>query len=261
MTTLCGAVIARDAALTIDRCLASLAWADSLLVVVDDRTVDATADLAAQRGAKVEVRPFTDFARQRNAALQRAGSDWLLFVDADEVVTEELAREVRAIIDGGEPSTAGYWIPRRNILFGRWVRHAGWSPDYQLRLLRVQDARYREDRTVHELVDLRGEAGYLQAPLVHFNYATLSEFCTRQRYYASMEGADMFRRGVRPKPQNYVLQPWRQFWRRYVTWQGYRDGGVGLLLSSLMAYYELRSYLELTALWRGRPSPTTAPGP
>lgn len=250
MATLCGAVIARDAALTIERCLASLDWADSLLVVVDGRTVDATAEIATRQGARVEVRPFLDFARQRNAALRMAGSDWLLFVDDDEVVTPELAREIRGIVDGGQPTAAGYWVPRKNILFGCWVRHAGWSPDHQLRLLRTRDAAYREDRTVHELVELQGEEGYLQNPLIHYNYSTLAEFCTRQRLYASMEAADMFQRGVRIEPRNYLLQPWRQFWRRYVTWQGYRDGGVGLLLSSLMAYYELRSYLELRKLQR-----------
>ncbi len=249
MATLCGAVIARDAALTIDRCLASLAWADTLLVIVDDRTVDATAEIAARRGARVEVLPFLDFARQRNAALQRAEADWVLFVDDDEVVTPELALEVRGIVNSGETAAPGYWIPRKNILFGHWVRHAGWSPDHQLRLLRIRDAAYREDRTVHELVELPGEAAYLQSPLIHYNYSTLGEFCTRQRFYASMEASDMFRRGVRIKPQNYLLQPWRQFWRRYVLWEGYRDGGLGFLLSLLMAYYEFRTYLALRKLW------------
>ncbi|MGE5620124.1 MAG: glycosyltransferase family 2 protein [Sphingomonadaceae bacterium] len=249
MATICGAIIARDAADTIERCLASLAWTDGQVVVVDDRTADATAEIAARRGALVDVRPFVDFARQRNAALQLAATDWVLFVDDDEVVTDELAAEIRATIESPKPA-AGYWIPRKNLLFGRWVRHAGWSPDYQLRLLRRQDAHYREDRTVHELVDLRGEAGYLRNRLVHHNYSSLHEFLARQRTYAAMEAADMFRRGVRVKPRNYLLQPWRQFWRRYVTWQGYLDGGLGLLLSLLMGYYELRTYLELGRMWR-----------
>lgn len=253
MVTVCGAVIARDAERSIDRCLESLLWTDSLLVVVDDRTSDATAEVAARRGARVEIRPFLNFARQRNGALQRAQADWVLFVDDDEVVPADLAEEVRGVITDGETAKSGYWIPRRNILFGHWVRHAGWSPDYQLRLLRCGDARYREDRTVHELVDLRGEAGYLRNPLIHYNYATLQEFRARQRIYASMEAADMFHRGVLIKPQNYLLQPWRQFWRRYVLWQGYRDGGLGLLLSLLMAYYEFRTYLELGSLWRSNP--------
>jgi glycosyltransferase involved in cell wall biosynthesis len=219
-------------------------------VVVDDRTVDTTAEIAARRGARVEVRAFVDFARQRNAALRMAASDWVFFVDDDEVVTPELAQEIRGIVDSGEGHKVGYWVPRKNILFGRWVRHTGWSPDYQLRLLHARDAAYREDRTVHELAVLHGEEGYLHNPLVHYNYSTLAEFCGRQRDYAAMEAADLFRRGVRAKPQNYLLQPWRQFWRRFVTWQGYRDGAIGLLLSSLMAYYELRTYLDLRKLWR-----------
>ncbi|MHB0869297.1 MAG: glycosyltransferase family 2 protein [Chloroflexota bacterium] len=249
MATICGAIIARDAAQTIGRCLASLSWTDSRLVVVDDRTVDSTAEIAARVGARVAVKGFVDFARQRNAALEMAEAEWVFFVDDDEVATEELAAEIRAIVESPNPA-AGYWVPRKNVLFGHWVRHAGWSPDYQLRLLRRRDASYRGDRTVHELVELQGEAGHLRNPLIHHNYASLGEFRSRQRFYAAMEAVDMFQRGVRIKPQNYLLQPWRQFWRRYVVWQGYRDGGLGLLLSILMGYYELRTYLELSRLRR-----------
>lgn len=247
---ICGAVIARDAAATLGRCLRSLAWADALLVVVDDRSADATAQVAELHGARVETCPFVDFAHQRNRALAMAEAEWLLFVDADEVVTPELADEVRAVTGAQQPSAAGYWIPRKNILFGRWIRHAGWSPDYQLRLLRRADARYREDRIVHELVELRGEAGYLSSPLIHYNYATFGEFRARQRRYASLEATNRFCRGVRIKPQNYLLQPWREFWRRYVTLRGYREGGLGLLLSATLAYYEFRTYVELRSLWR-----------
>ena len=250
MATLCAAIIARDEEKTIGRCLESLAWADSLLVVVDDRTVDATAEVAARHGARVVLRPFVDYPRQRNAALELADSDWVLFVDADEVATPELAEEVRRLVEGAEPTLAGYWIPRKNILFGRWVRYAGWSPDYQLRLLRRGFARYREDRIVHELADLQGEAGHLRSHLVHHNYATLREFVDRQRDYASMEALNMLRRGLRPRPQNYLLQPWRQFWRRYVRLQGYREGWLGLLLSLLLAYFELATYLKLRSLHR-----------
>jgi (heptosyl)LPS beta-1,4-glucosyltransferase len=250
MTTVCAAVIARDAAPTIEACLRSLIWADSLLVVVDDRTVDATAEIAASLGARVEKHRFEDYARQRNAALKMADADWVFFVDADEVGTPELEKEIRCITGLYEGAAPGYWVPRRNIIMGRWVRHAGWSPDYQMRLLRRVDASYREDRIVHELVDLKGQPGYLRNPLVHYNYSTLREFCTRQQQYARMEAVNRSRQGVRIKPQNYVLQPWRQFWRRFVTLEGYREGRLGLLLSALLGYYELRTYLELRALQR-----------
>ncbi len=248
MATICGAVIARDEAANIERCLGSLRWADSLLVILDDRTVDTTAELAARRGARVVSRRFEDFGRQRNEALEIAEADWVLFVDADEVVTSDLAVEVRSAIN--RAYRAGYWVPRKNILFGHWVRHAGWSPDYQLRLLHRDSAHYREDRSVHELVDLRGSEGYLNNPLIHYNYATVRQFLAKQRVYSAMEAEDMHRRGIRVKPQNYLLQPWRQFWRRFVSLRGYRDGWVGLLLSSLLAYYELKMYLRLTALSR-----------
>lgn len=257
MPTICGAVIARDEAACIQRCLASLRWADSLLVVLDDRTTDDTARLATESGAEVVTRAFEDYARQRNAALDAADSDWVLFVDADEVVTPELAREARSIVCGEE--AVGYWIPRRNILFGHWVRHAGWSPDYQLRLLRRDRARYREDRSVHELVDLQGGDGRLTSPFIHYNYSSVAQFLAKQRIYSAMEADDMFRRGIRPHPRNYLLQPLRQFWRRYVTLRGFLDGRLGLMLSVLLAYYELKSYLRLAALLRATPRPPFRP--
>ena len=260
MTTICGAVIARDEEKNIERCLLSLKWADSMLVVMDDRTIDATASIAERCGAAVEVRTFLDYARQRNSTLEAARSEWVLFVDADEVVPSELASEVRRVTASTAPD-AGYWIPRKNILFGHWVRHAGWSPDYQLRLLRKDSARYHEDRTVHELVDLDGEAGYLNNVLVHYNYDTLRQFLVKQRVYASMTAADMYQRGIRVKPQNYLLQPWRQFWRRYVLLQGYRDGWLGLLLSALLAYYEFKTYLQLRVLWKSGPDAPTSVSP
>ena len=242
-------MIARDEAHNIERCLRSLQWADSLLVVVDDRTVDATAEISALCGATVVVRRFTDYAQQRNAALDVAEDDWVLFVDADEVVTPELAEEVRRVTKAGR--VAGFWVPRRNILFGHWVRNAGWSPDYQLRLLRRSLARYREDRSVHELVDLQGAEGHLENPFIHYNYSSVGQFIGKQRVYSRMEADDMYRRGLRAKPQNFVLQPWRQFWRRYFTLRGYRDGWVGLLLSVLLAYYELKTYTRLSSLPHG----------
>lgn len=248
MATICAAVIARDEAANIARCLASLQWADRLLVVLDDRTTDDTARLAAEAGAVVLPRTFDDFARQRNAALEAAHADWVLFVDADEVVPSDLASEVRSAV--GSDDSSGYWIPRKNILFGQWVRHAGWSPDYQLRLLRRERARYQVDRSVHELVELDGNEGRLKVPLIHYNYASLSQFLAKQRVYSSMEADDMFRRGVRPRPRNFFLQPLRQFWRRYVTLRGVRDGWLGLMLAVLLAYYELRTYLLLARLVR-----------
>ncbi len=244
MSTLCAAVIARDEERNMERCLGSLQWADSLLVLMDDRTTDATAEISQLCGATVISGTFQNYAHQRNRALELATGDWVLFVDADEVVPPDLAAEVREIVDR-EDTSPGYWVARKNILFGRWMRHAGWSPDYQLRLLRRGSASYDEGRTVHELVKLDGEAGHLRNALVHYNYDSVGQFLAKQQVYASMAASDMFHQGIRPKPHNYLLQPWRQFWRRFVVLEGYRDGWLGLFLSILLAYYEFETYVSL----------------
>jgi glycosyltransferase involved in cell wall biosynthesis len=246
---LTAAVLARDEAGNIECCLAALEWADQRLVLVDAATTDDTARRAAARGACVLVRPLVSFAEQRNAALERARGEWVLFVDADEVVTPELAAEVRAAI-AAPGETVGFWIPRRNLICGRWVRHAGWYPDEQLRLLRRGRARYDEQRPVHEIVLLDGPAGHLAAPFIHYNYADLAQFRRKQARYAELEALALRSRGVRPRPQNFVLQPLREFRRRYVTLRGYRDGLLGLQLAALLAWSTFRTYWELRRLWR-----------
>lgn len=237
-------VLTRNEERNIVDCLRTLSWADEVLVL-DSGSEDATVDLAQEMGARVETRPFDNFPRQRNAALELARGEWLFFVDADERATEELAGEVRKAI--AEEEADGFWVPRRNYIFGRWIRYAGWYPDYQLRLFLKAKGRYDESREVHELVILDGPQGYLESPLIHYNYEDIGQFIERQNRYTEMEAAYLFREGARAKVRNFILQPCREFRRRYITLQGYRDGGHGLLLSLLMAYYEGVKYAKL---WR-----------
>lgn len=247
--TLTAVVLARNEAATIERCLAGLTWADELLVVVDAATTDDTAARAAARGARIVTRPLLSFADQRNAALEQARGDWVFFVDADEVVPPDLAAEVQAAI-AAPGDIAGYWIPRRNFICGRWVRHAGWYPDEQLRLLRRGRARYDERRLVHEVVLLDGPAGHLSEPLVHFNYTSLAQFRRKQARYAELEARALYLQGVRPRLHSLLLQPWREFRRRYITLAGYREGWLGFQLSALLAWATFRTYWRLRQLWR-----------
>jgi glycosyltransferase involved in cell wall biosynthesis len=216
---------------------------------VDAATTDDTAARAVARGARVATRALDSFATQRNAALEQAIGEWVLFVDADEVVTPSLAAEIRAALaQPGE--VAGFWIPRRNYICGRWIRHAGWHPDEQLRLLHRGRARYDERRPVHEVVLLDGPAAHLGEPLVHYNYDDLAQFRRKQARYADLEARALRARGIRPRPHNFVLQPLREFCRRYVTLHGYREGLLGLQLSALLAWSTFRTYRELARLWR-----------
>lgn len=216
-------------------CLASLAWADEL-VVYDSFSADRTSGIARSYGARIIQRTFQNYASQRNAALQAVAADWIFFVDADERATPAVGAEIREVT--GRSDIAGWWIPRHNYIFGRLTLHAGWYPDYQLRLLRRGRARFDPERPVHELALLDGPEGHLQQPLVHLNYDTVDEFIAKQHSYAAYDASVLRRHGRRPAGRQILTAPLRKFYWRLVTLQGYRDGWHGLRLSGLMAYFE-----------------------
>ncbi|MBV8085303.1 MAG: glycosyltransferase family 2 protein [Chloroflexi bacterium] len=235
------AVIAKDEERHIAACLETIAWADDRLVL-DSGSSDRTSELAHQGGARVDIRAFDDFAHQRNAALALAKHDWVLFVDADERVTPELAAECRRTV--ANPEHAGYFIPRLNRIFGKVIRHAGWYPDYQMRLLDRRQAQYDEAVPVHEVVRLdHGQPGYLREHFIHYNYDSVGQFLAKQRRYSALEARRLqFEGPVRKR--SLLSMPVREFVRRYWTLEGYRDGGHGLLLSALMAYFTFQTYRQ-----------------
>lgn len=248
MTTVKGVILTRNEARHIQACIESLQWTDGV-VVVDCYSTDATIELAQSAGAVVLEHPWENFAAQRNVALARVDADWVLFVDADERATPELAEEVRAVI--AEHNIAGWWIPRHNYIFGHRMRATGWYPDYQMRLLRGDRAHYDPDRGVHELVVLDGEADYLKSHLIHYNYETLRQFVDKQQRYLAYDVGILLQSGAAPGVHTPYTQALRQFWWRFVTLQGWRDTAWGLLLSALMGYYEMLKYRRV---WQARRS-------
>lgn len=246
---LIGIILTYNESEHVEACIESLAFTDSV-VVVDSFSTDDTVVLAEKKGATVYQQKFQDYANQRNFALARVkdDADWVLFVDADERVTSELAQEIRDVIH--DDNYVGWEIPRHNYIFGKLTRGAGWYPDHQTRLLRVGSAHYDPERKVHEVVILDGQLGTLSAHFTHYNYKTLSQFLDKQRKYTAYEAGIMHEQGIKPKFRNYILQPLRHFRWRFFTLKGYRDGWHGFRLSMLMAWYELRKYMILRRLWK-----------
>ena len=228
-------------------CIESVHFADAVLVF-DSGSTDDTPTIAREHGARVLERSFDDYAGQRNAALDAVGDGWVLFVDADERVTPELATEVRTAITSN--TSAGYRIPRHNYLFGKLTRGAGWYPDYQTRLLRVGAARYDPAKKVHEVVLLNGPEETLMTPLIHYNYDHPRQFQDKQRRYVEYDARILFEQGVRPKRTTPYTQAVRHFRWRYLTLGGWRDGWHGFRLSAWMAWYEYRKYKRLAELWQ-----------
>lgn len=240
--TIVAIILTKNEAAHIVECIRSVAWADRV-IIFDSGSTDETCVLAQKAGAEVLTHPWRNYADQRESALHAVSDEWVFFVDADERSSPEQAAEIRTRIASSDIN--GYWVPRHNYIMGKLTRHAGWYPDYQLRVLRRARAHYDLNRPVHELVILDGPADYLQTPLVHLNYRDLTQFLDKQNRYTDYAAHQLYEQGVRVKPQNYVLQPMRQFWWRFVTLKGYRDGLHGFRLSALMAWYEFQKYLRL----------------
>jgi len=243
------ALLARDEERHIGAALASVVdLADELLVLLDQRTSDRSASIAASYGARVVHARWRGFPAQRNLALELCQGDWVLFLDADERITPTLAAEIRAVLEAPSSAAVGYWLPRDNQFFGRTLRGGGWSPDDQLRLLRRGHARYDEDRLVHEVALLDGPSARLHGHLLHLNIERLDEFWWKQRSYAIQEAHTLYRAGRRTRWRNFVGAPLREFRRRYFDLAGYRDGALGLFLCTALAYFELVKFTHLKGL-------------
>jgi len=248
MTMLAGVILTYNEAVHVAACIETLRFCDEI-VVFDSFSTDDTAALATEAGARVLQHQFDDYASQRNAALEALQdvTDWVLFVDADERVTPELAAEVRRVIE--QPGYAAWQIPRHNYIFGKLTQGAGWYPDYQTRLLRVGKAQYDPERPVHETAVLDGKLGSTEHPFIHYNYRDTAQFAEKQRRYSAYDAQILYDQGVQPRLRQLISMPLRQFWWRFMTLKGYRDGVHGLHLSALMAWYELRKYRLLHQLW------------
>jgi glycosyltransferase involved in cell wall biosynthesis len=219
-------------------CLESAAWADEL-IVVDAESHDKTAAIAGELTDHVFVRPWPGFAAQKNFGLDQARGDWILSLDADEVISAPLRDEIRAIVGSGAATHAGYAIPRRNVFWGRWVRHGGLYPDWQLRLFARGRGRFAE-RSVHESVTVDGSVGRLAGHLEHRSYRDVADFLERADRYSTLAADEWLAAGRRCRPLvDLALRPPARFLGMYVARAGFLDGWRGFLLAVLYGYYVL----------------------
>lgn len=254
MKRLSAVLIARDEAHRIAGCLAALAWVDEIVVVVDAATTDDTEAIARRFTANVHSRAFDDFSGMRAFADERAAGEWILSVDCDEIVTPELAAEIRASLDS--PHSA-FRVPHLDYMFGRWIRHGGWYPQYHLRLYRRARARWTS--AVHERVAVEGTIGTLREPLLHFSHGRVTDFAAKMGRYTTVEAEAAFAAGRRTNALKLLLEPPLYFAYKYLWQQGWRDGFHGLALGLLMGCYRLLVHVKLWDLQQQRRGPRESP--
>ena len=246
-STLSVVTITLNEAARLERCHRSIAWADEW-VVVDSGSSDDTVQLARRRGASVQERPFDNFSSQWNYAIEQARSDWVLVLAADETVSEELRMEIEMVLRHRDGGPSCYAMPRRNLHFGRWLRHGGQWPDWSLRLFRAGTARWAGD--IHEQLAYDGILGRLRGPIVHRSFLTLSEWVQKMDRQTGQEACFAVQRGERGSWSDLTLRPVAWFLRMYIAQRGFLDGWAGFVHSVCTGVCIFFRYAKLQELQR-----------
>ncbi|RXZ33128.1 glycosyltransferase family 2 protein [Oxalobacteraceae bacterium CAVE-383] len=239
-------LITKNEAFHLQACLESVAFADQL-VVVDSGSTDNTVEIARGAGAQViQTADWPGFGPQKNRALAAAEGDWILSLDADERVTPELAAEIQAILALPQPAEA-YEIPRKSWYCGRFIRHAGWTPDYVTRLIRRGSAQFSDD-LVHERIIVNGATGRLKMPLLHYSFRNFSQVLNKVDLYSTLSARQRYDRGQRSSVGKAVLHGLATFIRTYIFKRGFLDGWHGLALAISNAEGSYYRYMKLWLL-------------
>jgi glycosyltransferase involved in cell wall biosynthesis len=218
----------------IDACLKSVSWADEILVV-DSYSTDGTLEIARRHTDRILQHEYINSAAQKNWAIPQALHDWVLIVDCDERVTPELRSEISQIL-AQNPSKDGYWIRRKNYLFGKEIRHSGWGTDRVLRLFRRDLGRYEEKR-VHAEIKIEN-LGTLKGFLEHHSVSSLSDWMNKINRYSSWKAQDKFEKGLSTPILHMIVRPPIRFSKDYILRLGVLDGWRGFLIASMSAFAE-----------------------
>jgi glycosyltransferase involved in cell wall biosynthesis len=232
----------------ISDCLASLDFADEILVL-DSGSTDRTEEICrAHPKVRFLNHKWAGYGKQKNAAAELAAHDWILNLDADERISPTLRRS----IDAADFTTfSAAKMARENYFGNRWIQHCGWYPDYTCRLYDRRICRFSES-PVHESLEHDGRVATLKGNLVHRTYANISDFLRRTDTYSTLSAEEMFREGKRAGLLSLLLHPTATFIKMYILRRGFLDGFFGLVFSLLYAQYIFAKYAKLAELSQNR---------
>jgi glycosyltransferase involved in cell wall biosynthesis len=230
----------------IRRAIESVQWAQEI-IVVDSGSTDRTREIAESLGAKVIYNKWQGYGRQKNFAQSQTSFDWVLNLDADEVVSSECRDEILAQLDRistQRGSTRGFYLPRKTFYLNRWIKYGGWYPNY---LLRLADRRYSSwsEPHVHEQLLVHGETQHLRAPLLHFSFSSIEEQIHTNLKFSRLGFQDLLRRGKKPSLIKLIVKPIGKFIETYFLKRGLLDGLPGFIISVNAAHSMFLKYAYL----------------
>ncbi|QEZ45934.1 glycosyltransferase family 2 protein [Cupriavidus oxalaticus] len=239
-------IVAMNEAHDIGDCLASVRdWATEM-IVFDSGSTDGTQDICRSYGARVFETDWPGDGPQKNRALDQATGEWVLCLDADERVGDELRAEIFAVLEGRapDPSHVAYSMPRRSSFCGRFMKHSGWWPDRITRLFRRGKGRFTDVRT-HTHIELQGTTGRLRHPIIHISIPTLHEALDKNNVYSSEGAKTMYEQGKRSSLAKAIGKGLWAFLRTYIFRLGVLDGQEGFMLAVANAESTYYRYLKL----------------
>ncbi|MEK7472746.1 MAG: glycosyltransferase family 2 protein [Patescibacteria group bacterium] len=230
----------------IGRCLASLKGFANEIIVVDMMSTDRTRELAKKYNAKIFKHKKISYVEPaRNFAIEKAKNDWVFILDADEEIPESLKIYLKKEIK--EPQAQFYRIPRKNIIFSKWMRHSGWWPDMNIRFFKKGSVIW--DEVIHSVPMTTGKGMDLpqkqEFAIKHRHYSSVEEYITRMNRYTTIQAKELNKKGIEFKWRDILIKPASEFLRRYFAEEGYKDGLHGLTICLLQILSELVVYAKL----------------
>lgn len=230
----------------IRRCLDSLRWCDEI-VVVDSFSTDRTLEICREYTDRVFQHTWLGYVGQRNHIRDLAQYSWLLFVDADEEVSEGLRREIQERFRAGVDEIAGFEFPRMVYYVGRWIRRGEWYPDLKLRLFRKDRGRTEGDEP-HDRVVVRGRVVRLRNPIWHYTYDDIEDHLNTMNRFSSITARRRFVEGGRFRRRDLLLHPFFRFLKAYIVRGGFLDGLHGFVVAFISAFSSAMKYAKLWEL-------------
>lgn len=225
---------------TIENCLKGLNWAGEI-IVVDSFSTDSTYEICKKYAHRSEQRKWPGFRDQYEYATSLARHDWIIFVDADEVIPTELAEEIKK--ETAQSQYDAYLIYRQTYYLGRWIQYGGWNPDREIRLYRKGKGRW--EGGLHAAVRVDGHVGRLQNIIQHYNYKDISDQIQTIDRYSKNAAEDMFKEGKKHRITRLIFRPIFRFFRDFFIKRGYKDGLPGFVIAVATSFYVFIKYAKL----------------
>lgn len=234
--------------------LSSISFADEI-VVVDSYSTDKTVAIAEELGAKVLFREFDYHAAQKNWGLQQLHHNWVLVIDADERVSDDLKEEITTILKQPIIKEKAFWIKRENFLMGERVKYSGWQNDKVIRLFNRKFCKYN-DKLVHEEIETNEKVGVLKHKLMHYTYKNFKTYFGKLQKYSTQKALIKSEKHQKINLYHLIIKPGTKFFKRFVLQKGFLDGKIGVIISSMAAFHDFLVYLKVWRIKKGEETTT-----